>query len=319
MVVFTDLEHGNYVFVSIVVASIVIFVLILLLYKLFCVAGNIDMIQYTIIPYVAIIQFISFIFSYICWIIQLTVFEKDENTVMYYFVSAVMYLNWTLGWVLIYIFMVTRLYYTYKESIYKMSKYSLVFHTIIMIIIPVWYIALTIIDHTGDNGNNEFNQYFSAVVIGFPIIFVGLVRLIYQFNRKLYLLILSQKQTIVTEEDIQEMELSPRQVSTLSTMTKHVLLGSIILTFFALFLSIIPIITFIDMRLEIAYILYEWFLALLVVVNTICVYLGFSINKKEYDVCCDLCHWKCRKLCENCAQKNLTAYNRRRKNYITLK
>eukprot|EP01084_Bolivina_argentea_P274149 467214_1 len=300
---FSRAEQMNYLSISLFSVVLIAIILARLTYKLFCVSDNKGKIKHTrkitieSVKLTAVLQLLSFLLSYATWIIQ--VFVEDEF-IIFSSISVVMYISWAIGWVSIYAFMALRLYYTFKDSMYRMSCFSIIFHCIIIIIIPIWYLGLVLEDHM--KGSVEL--YLIIAAVGFPVIFVGLSTLIYQFNRKLFLLILSQKQSVVTEEDIQPL-LTDRQLSTLSTMTKHALLGSITLTFCVMFIVIIPCVGVLNLKQQIVWIIYEWFLSLVVIVNVICVYFGFSINRKEYDICCYKCHWFCRNRCESCAERHL--------------
>ena len=310
---FTNMEQTNYVTISVFAVIFIAIVAVILSYKLFCNSATKQSIDNKMVKYTAMIQLISFLLSYITWMIQ--VFIPQNQDALFYGFSSIMYITWAIGWVSIYAFMTLRLYHTFQDSIYSMSKRSIIFHATIIIIIPIWYLALVLEDHIV----KDMQLYLIIAAIGFPIIFVGLSRLIWQFNRKLFQLIASQRRSIVTDEDIEPV-LTDRQLLTLGVMTKHTLLGTFTLSFCLVFMLIISIVGLLQIEQDTAWIVYEWFLAVLVIVNIVCVYFGFSINKKEYDFCCYRCHWCCRNCCERCAERYMVKNdNAPRRNYITLK
>lgn len=126
------------------------------------------------------------------------------------------------------------------------------------------------------------------------IIYCGYAHLLYIFNHNLFLLVLSQRQTIINEQDI---ELNHRQIHLLSTIRKHTILAGLIIMSEVLYLiiSISGIISYSGHYIW-------WYLhgiCLLIFVNApaISIYLGFSANQGIYRKLCGVCDDKCKAFC----------------------
>ena len=127
---------------------------------------------------------------------------------------------YTLSWSSFYIFMILRIKNTFNDthSVYSLNLKILYLHFIIAIIPPILIII----------GVFNVDVYKILSVVWICITFFGAFHLIYKFNHNLYLLILSQNQ------GGDEAKLNQTQENMIRTVTKHTVLGGMILVCLAL-------------------------------------------------------------------------------------
>ena len=214
----------------------------------------------------------------------------------------------------IYIILLLRVYYTFQDTMYEVKRLKLYVHGI-----NVAITVLIITDFT------MFKIYtfdtVSAVTlcIWMILLTIGYIHLLYIFNHNLFILVLTQRHSLVIldeEEHAQKQILNQRQRSMLSTIRKHGILGSYMI-FCNLFCAVTNIIFAIadtkrdwDYMIELVLYYYFYVISLYIFSNTgpICIYLGFQQNRYLYQKCCGLCDRKCKNICNGLAEKQMNKH-----------
>merc|ERR1712003_603329 len=95
------------------------------------------------IKWIAMLQTISVCVSYTTWIAQIIVgtFYADSS-VAYIALDVTCYASLIVALMSFYAFMVHRLFYTFRDSVFRMHFGSMCFHALITLFIPVWYSSL---------------------------------------------------------------------------------------------------------------------------------------------------------------------------------
>eukprot|EP01084_Bolivina_argentea_P086168 155749_1 len=285
----------QYIILSAVMIITISFILIKTCYKLFKQNNSDTVTQNKItlcVKFMTVTQMMSYLFCYIFWMICLCLNQEIIFNIL-------QYLMFCTGWILFYVFILHQLYFTFKDSVYKMSKTFIYFHIFITISIPVWYCTITLMDEMfGDS----INVYLSVCAVGLIIIFTGLLTLIVSFNRKLFYCYINLES---------HGESNNIQISLISLITKHTLLGSIRICIATIFVLTVCILNSLDKEpADLSWIIYEWFLALFIVINLLCVYFGFKVNQQEYNRYCGICHSTMILCCKWFAYKQINYYQR---------
>lgn len=200
---------------------------------------------------------------------------------------------------LTYLSLVYRIYETFDDTIYQINTLVIYIHIILVMICPILLILNLSIP--------SLNEYIMYMIYYFVFLF-GATHLIYLFNRKLFLLVLQQRMTIVTED----IELSDMQLNMLVTLRKHTLLGCLMILFtLSLLLNGIMAKEFILKHLEHNggspgawkwFIVSFWCWTICSNSITLCIYLGFTVNKKWYHCICIIGDRICERLCIQCTK-----------------
>lgn len=195
----------------------------------------------------------------------------------------------------IYSFLLFRIYYTFKQSIYEMQRFIIYLHTINIALIFLSLI-LTI-----------FSGY--ALLLWIILLTIGYIHLLYLFNDNLFVLMLSQKDTMLNE--YKTSELSERQINILSTIRKHTILGvfivvsNLLLIGVYLLLFVIPMMTLTDTMTYVVLCIVNFIAYIFITVAPLCIYLGFQKNQKLYLKICGVCDGKCKDLCIRFTERKL--------------
>eukprot|EP01084_Bolivina_argentea_P077965 141467_1 len=281
-----------YTLLTILIILIVSAIFILTCYRFYMRQSNIQILKP--IQYTALIAMFSFICSYFSWLISIYNSHK--------IFSVIEYLTFAIGWLCLYLFMFYKLYHTFKDSVYKMSKTHICFHVIVAIFIPIWYCIL----FANKRMNTEIHVYLFLSAVGSILTLIGLLLLIISFNKNLFDVI-SLQDVIKSrnnniggmfesdnEDEYQSELVDTNNISSLlSVITKQTLLGSIMIIDMIIFVMLILILIMAKSdRNDIEWIMYEWCLGLVIIINCLCVFLGFKINEKQYVLLFKQCHNK---------------------------
>ena len=205
----------------------------------------------------------------------------------------------------VYTFLLYRISKTFDGTMYQVNTKLLYLHSINMFIMAAIFITDSIFDYDGD----IIYSYLSVVFI-LTLLIIGYGHLLYTFNHNLFLLVLSQRQTVVNPT--LDIELNQRQIKLLRTIRKHS-----ILAFYMLLTSLTMIITFLlvsfmgyDENISITNRNIIWGIHILNVaaflnIGPLCIYLGFEINKNFYQKMWGLCDRKCDNICTSLAENRL--------------
>ena len=137
---------------------------------------------------------------------------------------------------------------------------------------------------------------------------IGYVHLLYTFNHNLFLLVVSQRRTIVCGDNTGSIELNMKQIRLLSTIRKHTILGFFLIcgSLCYAFLAGIHIWVETTQGFNISIFIVRWILFhIFLISGPLSIYLGFKQNKDLYGKCCILCDRKCEHICIKLAEKRL--------------
>ena len=224
---------------------------------------------------------------------------------IFWWIEIISNIIWILS---MYLHILLRLISTFKDSKYAISKQIIY----IYIIIPLFNVFMSIISLILYRNLvisftiSQILQILSCL----PSLFCG-CHLIYQFNTKLFKLVLEREKELSSSSCGDEYIFNDEQIHKLSIATKHTILGNFIaissLLFTFYWISIICIATFFG-----ANILNLWFRAMvdLIRVFVTCLisfplFLAFTVNKKYYLCCCGYCDNKLKKIYGNMAMRKL--------------
>ena len=221
-----------------------------------------------------------------------------------------------IWWISLYLHGIFRLVATFKDSqheiktpIIKLYIFVLTF-TIFSLIIILTLRRIVIISF-------DVANYLQIGVI-VPSMLSG-VHMIYQFNRKLFKLVLDEKGTELSKSQsysANKYHFTQNQVRKLSIGVKHTILGNSLGVFLLITVLYWSAVVLIKFECEKYYAQnpfnYVWFSSIVSMGRVLCmmmisypVYLGFTVNKKYYLVCCGCCDRKLKSICGKMAMKRL--------------
>ena len=199
----------------------------------------------------------------------------------------------------VYVVLLLRLHNTFQSSNYRITSRRLCLHAVS--IIMSFLLLFILVPVLG-----AISYAFVILVCGLWIVLltIGYIHLLYIFNHNLFLLVLSQRQITMHRMHRKSVELDVKQIILLSTIRKHTILGTFMISsnlWFAIYLLALPLFRDTD----IASILSVLLLHMFIMTGPLCIYLGFIRNKNVYGRCCSICDKKCEHICIACAEKKL--------------
>lgn len=212
----------------------------------------------------------------------------------------------------VYAVLLLRVHYTFQDSIYRIKTWKLYLHglnaIISMISVTVVIISTATIVH--------MSLYSSILNIVWIIsLTVGYTHLLYTFNHNLFSLVLEQRQSIFAAKDESgetRTDLNQRQRNMLSTVRKHTILGSCMISsnLLCTMTTVIYVSLMIpfESNLTVALIttsIYCIPLYMFGVAGPACIYLGFKQNKNLYKRFCKICDRKCERICIGLAERRM--------------
>ena len=218
-----------------------------------------------------------------------------------------------------YLLTMFRLYISFKDTIYKMSKCCILFHKIFIIIIMSFWIIQSVFYIQG-----EIMRAIICAAIGALLFMFGFVYLVYSFNRNLFKIISNQRSRTIDlssrdEKDqnkTTEIRWSVHQQKLLNLVVKQTLLAVIMAMSIMLYSISFGLIATMDPKYENigSHTLTKWMITEMVTTTVICQYLTFSVNGVCYKRICTKCHMDCRNICQYAVERamihesNLTDY-----------
>ena len=233
-----------------------------------------------------------------------------------------------LGWNCVYIFMFTRLYATFEDSDFKVTKRTIYIHIIIVIFCMFASWTLIVLAKIQFCTIAVLDTLYGLSCI--PPLFAQ-IYLVFSFNHRLFKMALQVKHQSLSlspshsrsHRDREKIRLSEKQRFVLSVVRKHTILGVVLL--FAMLIAMIAYILAVNVYAKSAnhtspliiyphYLIFGTYLnstcwlTIFDIIHTLClsvitfsIYLGFSTNKTYYLCFCDSIDWKCKELCESLA------------------
>ena len=194
----------------------------------------------------------------------------------------------------IYIFLLLQLYYTFQESVFRISKCQVFMHSINIAMLSVIFFPGFII--------------FELFFVWITSLTIGYIHLLYKFNHNLFVLVLSQRKTSANTQKIGSIQLNMRQIKLLSIIRKHAILGGFII-FSNLCLGVHLVTLHLLRYTRIMMFVDAVILHIFIIVAPLCLYLGFQQNESIYGKCCNLCDKKCKHICIVITEKGLNKQN----------
>ena len=267
---------------SLVIYSLIF--LIMIIFKFYCIVNDskIKRVQIVSITYIFCI-FMGFSFRLIEFITQQIL------------LSLGFYLFVQIGMTCLYILVLMRLYHTFKDTQYKLSKCSLTMHPILLIISNILTIIASIVDYL-----DMYPYNFIALSLASFLYMFGMSHLSYHFSHSLFLFVLNI-------DENKSGTLGLRQQRYIKTIVKQTILANWIN--FAGFLFAIAFVglSLIDPNRKsvLLVMIRSQIMAISNFIIILCTYLSFTVNGKLYRKICGCCHSQCYKLCKSRASKRI--------------
>ncbi len=233
--------------------------------------------------------------------------EEQNPTKLLYILHIVGWISIFGASILTYLFLLFRVYFTFKESMYEIKKCTIYLHST-----NIASMSLLLVSFLG-----TYTEWFDFILFSLWLtsLSIGYTHLLYLFNHNLFLLVLSQRQTIINDE--KNIELNQRQINLLCTIRKHTILGFFMVLSSLTYLAANgPSINSLD-KINSAPWIKDGVMYLVASINFISlntspflVYLGFNMNRKLYSKLCSFCDKKCKNICIRLTEKNLDDQDR---------
>lgn len=248
-----------------------------------------------------------------------------------------------LGYNCAYIFMFSRLYATFEDSDFKVTKKTIYIHITVAIfsLLSSWtLIALAKVQFC--HAEVLDTLYGLSSIPGF----IAQIYLVFSFNHRLFKMALQVKTSVAfsprcepTETDDKsqteiQMEnngtLNEKQIFVLTVVRKHTILGVImLLTMFIILIDYLiavniyatsenhdhPLIQYPHYLIFGTYLDATCYMVIFDIIHVLClcivslsIYLGFSTNKSYYQKLCNSFDLQCKELCESLAGAKVTGY-----------
>ena len=292
-----------------------LFISFILLYH-FCCNSNqkyIKQIRYIGIGYM--ITFTLNCFLGLVWFINIRYNQTDVNEYHEYgfnlCIVIIQNLSYILNICLFYMLLLSRIYFTFKDTIYECNKYLLRFYASLILILLVSFPTLTVIIPLSCNLDFQSDKqlFYDAIglsTLGAIDLFFNL-SIIYIFVKNLYRLMLSQisGDRVAIIDNAASISINgydqimlQRNMTLIQLMTKHTILG-IFAIFAAEFCYVLMIINWkMDKHgHDLLALIMEHLFNLSYCTVILCVFLSYSFSKRWYQCCCKYCDACCLSLC----------------------
>lgn len=219
-----------------------------------------------------------------------------------------------------YMFLLFRLYYVFKDTYYRTSKTIFYLHGIFWVILLLFAIVPVFFEWIA-----HIHLFSELIEDSIWVIVLSMIfgHLLYNFNHKLFLLVISQKQTMYfvdssqDEIDNKSMELNQRQIRLLNTMRKQTILGCIMVISNLMYAASIWVIRVLEFLQESDTDEYSLAIKIVYCINLVlwsiftngapfAINLSFRVNTKFYMRICGSCDNKCRRYYVHKAEKRIS-------------
>eukprot|EP01083_Nonionella_stella_P104262 298564_1 len=253
-----------------------------------------------ILHYAAWGVFSALALAFIAWIVEELMYRLHVNPHIWIIAYIIFFLFIFITYLLFYALMVVRLFLTFENTDMALSERSWKIHIAVIILFIFLGIAALIMRFTG--ADDHIVVIVSVAVIA--LAGFNLVYLVYTFNYKLFDITLSLRLSVANFDNNGDMVLTENQMVFLRTIRKHSLLGTIKVC--TVLLDILIVIIFVETR---SYVF--WMIGWCISFNiaSLCVYLGFSVNKSTYDMLCFRCDASCGRLCNQLTKRSYLRRN----------
>eukprot|EP01084_Bolivina_argentea_P111783 199387_1 len=246
-------------------------------------------IQTKLIQYLSIIYMMSLCIGYSLNTISI-ITDKQILRIIFF-----MLLN--VGFTSLYILIFVRMYLSFKGSVYEVSRTIFYVHCIWATVSELLFLCQAFLDF--------MDIYpWDTIFLGIATLcyMLGLLHVLYCFNRQLFLFIL------LVSDDKANSDVAEAITEFIQIIVKQTLIGSIMVGSMVLYVLCLLFITTFDPNKK-YYFLVEirtWFVTPVVCVISFCIYLSFPNTKSAYGQCCNVCHKKCEALCNYTVSKYIS-------------
>ena len=204
------------------------------------------------------------------------------------------------AYISLYLFLVCRLYSTFKQSVYEIKSLVIkIYIGILLFSFSISTISMVLIVF----GFDRFTMFSVTAAMGF-LQFFAIIHLLYSFNRGLFLIVLQQRHSFINEK----IKFSDTQKMMMATARKHTLIGVS-----AILLGLIAIMTIVLAMVidrepyhpatsypnsKAYYAVFDGIIACTSNLMSLTLFLGFSVNQTIYTKICSSCDRQCDSLCE---------------------
>ena len=248
--------------------------------------------------------------AFIDWIIEEYLFRKyGKESVLWQplFISFFAFI--AMSWVCFYIFMLLRLRTTFDDTDFQVKSKVFRAHIIAIILIPIIGAVCVFLERWSFNDN----IYFGVAAVLTILCGIACLHLVYLFNSKLFNLTIQirHSQSEMSRQNSRDrgnnnqaqmagLKLGERQLKMLVTIRKQTLLGCTIVLMLLISAILIVVHAVWD-------VIIVWFVGWCFTMNvgSLCIYLGFSVNRRQYLCICKHCDSRCMDICNNMVEKKV--------------
>ena len=246
-------------------------------------------------------QFIGNLLSFI----RHMIYSRDVTTIS----ATVMYIVDAMGIICSeigkYVFLAVQLKLVFDDTIFKIKKSIINLHKAVLVMALI-FIILTIIFYILSSLLG-----FICLAIAIALIAFGMLHISYLFNRKLFLLLISQRREAnnnLSKSDIH------RESNIMKVIIKTALLNTLTICF-AVIMIIYGAIYFgmtLINRHTVFAIIYDGLWTLLMIMASLNIFFMLSMNQKMYRRLCKICNLQFKRLCSWCTDLNEYTDNAKR-------
>jgi len=134
--------------------------------------------------------------------------QRDPGSIPFKIALAIFYAGYGVVMLAYYMFMVYRLYFVFKKSIYSMDRRTVQYH-LTLLCVATLFMVLSYIAYEW----KRYNAFYILIALCAGCFAIGYTHLVYTFNQRLFLLVLSQRRTILSVNTPSPIALSPSGAS----------------------------------------------------------------------------------------------------------
>lgn len=220
-------------------------------------------------------------------------------------IHLIYYLGVNIAIISLYILTLSRLYYSFADSTYRIKKSIIYMHICNMFLLELTWISTSILDYF-----QLFPLNTIAAVTSVIVFLSGYCHIVYIFNRNLFQLVLVQRSTIIQlqgDNNDKIIELNTRQKCVLKAVVKQTVLTCWLCLIMSVYVLSFIITVIIDpnQKHDGILIFQRWTIAIMINGVAITLSLTFSFTQDLYERICIKCDSKCDKICQHKASRRI--------------
>eukprot|EP01083_Nonionella_stella_P009320 26890_1 len=263
-----------------------------------------------LILYSAIASFLGFPICYTAKLI-IHVINPTENHYIRTLNISVTWFSFAVSRLAFYVFMISRLYYSFYTSAHKISNRMLKAHTAIICIIPFYIGAMILLQEL----NVPQQYYIIGSILCVATLLCGSLHILYVFSHKLYRVIADASCANNTTQPSTDLSgktctVTVPQFSNKLTrklfviVVKNAILTCVTMIMFIFIIILYGVFLFYDLDQTVWTIL-SYVQVMAVNTASLCIYLSFGVNSKLYSMCCSMSQSKCELICNYLVEKHV--------------